>query len=88
MYGYQIANFPETLDHIPKFKIPKILIKYFQVLSYCVPAVPYDGRVETEVSMVVKLGKPLDIIRLLQMSWEDRLRVGSNEFNNKGNNCL
>ncbi|XP_013404599.1 extracellular tyrosine-protein kinase PKDCC [Lingula anatina] len=46
-----------------------------KVLGYCVPNKPYDGSPETEVSMVVELGTNIDIIRLLQMSWEDRLRV-------------
>ena len=35
----------------------------------------YDGSSSTEVFMVVELGETLDIIKLLQMSWEDRLRV-------------
>ena len=35
----------------------------------------YDGSLSTEVFMVVELGETLDIIKLLQMSWEDRLRV-------------
>ena len=31
----------------------------------------------TVVSLVTELGRPLDLIQLLQMSWEDRLKVCS-----------
>ncbi len=39
------------------------------------PKTKYDGTPSTEVYMAVELGETLDIIKLLQMSWEDRLRV-------------
>jgi len=41
----------------------------FQVLGSCVPDAVGP------VAMVTELGDPLDTVRLLQLSWEDRLRV-------------
>ncbi|XP_064601711.1 extracellular tyrosine-protein kinase PKDCC-like [Liolophura sinensis] len=46
-----------------------------EVLGYCIPDRPYTGEPHTVVTMVTELGEPIDIIRLLQMWWEDRLRV-------------
>ncbi|KAL8580760.1 hypothetical protein ACOMHN_018432 [Nucella lapillus] len=46
-----------------------------QVLGFCVPDKPYDGDGDTSVVMVTELGEPIDLIKLLQMSWEDRLRI-------------
>ena len=46
-----------------------------QVLGSCVTSAAYDGRPETLVTVATELGEPIDLIRLLQMSWEDRLRV-------------
>ncbi|PVD25591.1 hypothetical protein C0Q70_13249 [Pomacea canaliculata] len=46
-----------------------------QVLGFCVPDKPYDGDGDTTVVMVTELGEPIDLIKLLQMSWEDRLRI-------------
>ena len=34
-----------------------------------------DGNKSSHVTMVTELGTGLDIIRLLQMSWEERLKV-------------
>ncbi len=45
------------------------------MLGYCVPDGPYTGDESSEVRMVTELGDTLDIIKLLQMSWENRLRV-------------
>lgn len=42
-----------------------------QVLGACVPDSPGP------VAVVTELGDPLDTVRLLQLSWEDRLRVSS-----------
>jgi hypothetical protein len=41
------------------------------VLGFCVPDAVGP------VSMVTELGDPLDTLRLLQFSWEDRLRVST-----------
>lgn len=56
-----------------------------KVLGYCIPNWNPSGDEEGEeaaaairgrgVAMVTELGEPMDIIRLLQMSWEDRLRI-------------
>lgn len=46
-----------------------------QVLGFCVPDKPYDGEGDTSVVMATELGEPIDLIKLLQMSWEDRLRI-------------
>lgn len=46
-----------------------------KVIAYCVPSKPYDETDDSAVTLVTELGTPLDLIRLLQMSWEDRLRV-------------
>lgn len=55
-----------------------LFLKYvLQVLGFCVPDKPYDGDGDTTVVMVTELGEPIDLIKLLQMSWEDRLRVSS-----------
>lgn len=43
-----------------------------KVLGFCVPNV--DNNVQG-VAMVTELGESVNLIRLLQMSWEDRLRV-------------
>lgn len=53
------------------------ILTCFQVLGFCVPDKPYDGDGDTTVVMVTELGEPIDLIKLLQMSWEDRLRVCS-----------
>ena len=45
---------------------------FFQVLGSCVPDAVGP------VAMVTELGDPLDTVRLLQLSWEDRLRVSIN----------
>lgn len=45
------------------------LLDNFQVLGSCVPDAVGP------VAMVTELGDPLDTVRLLQLSWEDRLRV-------------
>lgn len=42
-----------------------------RIYGYCVPEDHDTGA----LVIVTELGEPLDIIRLLQMSWEDRLRV-------------
>lgn len=47
------------------------LLDNFQVLGFCVPDAVGP------VSMVTELGDPLDTLRLLQFSWEDRLRVST-----------
>ena len=47
-----------------------------QMMAYCVPQKPYDGETDSLVAMTTELGETIDIIKLLQMSWEDRLRVG------------
>ncbi|XP_005090794.1 extracellular tyrosine-protein kinase PKDCC [Aplysia californica] len=46
-----------------------------KVLGFCVPTKPFDGDVDSTVAMVTELGEPIDQIKLLQMSWEDRLKV-------------
>ncbi len=46
-----------------------------QVLGHCVPEQSYDGTPVTEVATVTEVGDTLDLIRLLQMAWEDRLKV-------------
>ena len=46
-----------------------------QMLGYCVPQKLYNGDADSLVAMVTELGETIDIIKLLQMSWEDRLRV-------------
>ena len=44
-----------------------------QVLGFCLPRNADDS---LWVAMVTELGESVDLIKLLQMSWEDRLRVG------------
>lgn len=46
-----------------------------EMLGYCVPIKEYDGGQSSSVSIITELGQPIDVIGLLQMSWEDRLRV-------------
>ncbi|XP_067136460.1 extracellular tyrosine-protein kinase PKDCC-like [Centruroides vittatus] len=46
-----------------------------EMLGYCVPVIDYNGAQSSSVSVITELGQPIDIISLLQMSWEDRLRV-------------
>ncbi|KAI0236607.1 Extracellular tyrosine-protein kinase PKDCC [Lamellibrachia satsuma] len=46
-----------------------------RVLGSCVTSSAYDGRPDTLVKVATELGETIDLIRLLQMSWEDRLRV-------------
>ncbi|XP_074640104.1 extracellular tyrosine-protein kinase PKDCC-like [Tubulanus polymorphus] len=46
-----------------------------QVYGFCVPNGLQDGVAEHPVAMVSELGESVDIIKLLQLSWEDRLRV-------------
>ena len=48
------------------------VIFVFQVLGFCLPRGADDTR---SVAMVTELGESVDLIKLLQMSWEDRLRV-------------
>ena len=55
------------------FIVIELGYSYFQVLSHCVPSL--KDITETRVSMVTELGVGIDLIMLLQMSWEDRLRV-------------
>ena len=43
-----------------------------QVLGFCLPRNADD---DLWVAMVTELGESVDLIKLLQMSWEDRLRV-------------
>ncbi|KAK3092758.1 hypothetical protein FSP39_006941 [Pinctada imbricata] len=43
-----------------------------QVLGFCVPGIHSSLQ---GVAMVTELGDSVDLIRLLQMSWEDRLRI-------------
>ena len=43
-----------------------------QVLGFCLPRNADDN---LWVAMVTELGESVDLIKLLQMSWEDRLRV-------------
>lgn len=43
-----------------------------KVLGFCVPGPNTNIR---EVAMVTELGETVDLIRLLQMSWEDRFRI-------------
>uniref|UniRef100_A0A8W8HRM5 Protein kinase domain-containing protein n=1 Tax=Magallana gigas TaxID=29159 RepID=A0A8W8HRM5_MAGGI len=43
-----------------------------KVLGFCVPGTNRDIQ---EVAMVTELGEGVDLIKLLQMSWEDRFRV-------------
>ena len=49
-----------------------ILYHYFQVLGFCLPR---DADDNLYVAMVTELGEAVDLIKLLQMSWEERLRV-------------
>lgn len=65
---YTAVKFPTGLNR--ESSLPA-----FQMLGYCVPKKPYDGAADGLVSMVTELGETIDIIKLLQMSWEDRLRV-------------
>lgn len=46
-----------------------------KVLGYCVPQEQYNGDDVTLVSLITELGETIDLIRLLPMSWEDRLRI-------------
>lgn len=49
-----------------------------KVFGYCIPSgdpVIREGAGSGGVSMITELGETLDIIRLLQSSWEDRLRM-------------
>ncbi|ELT95075.1 hypothetical protein CAPTEDRAFT_134027 [Capitella teleta] len=55
----------QTLNH------PHIV----QVLAYCVPRLSLSDQKNSRVSMVTELGETLGLIKLLQMPWEDRLRV-------------
>lgn len=43
-----------------------------KVLGFCVPGTNRDIQ---EVAMVTELGEGVDLIKLLQMSWEDRFRI-------------
>ena len=49
------------------------------MLGYCVPQKLYNGDADSLVAMVTELGETIDIIKLLQMSWEDRLRVSDEQ---------
>ncbi|XP_046338858.2 extracellular tyrosine-protein kinase PKDCC-like [Haliotis rufescens] len=46
-----------------------------KVIGFCVPKQRYDGDSNTAVVMVTELGETIDLIKLLQLSWEDRLRI-------------
>lgn len=46
-----------------------------KVLGYCIPKGDFSEETGNTVAMVTELGNPVDIIKLLQMSWEDRLRI-------------
>lgn len=47
-----------------------------QVLGFCLPRNAEDN---LWVAMVTELGESVDLIKLLQMSWEDRLRVSNSD---------
>ncbi|XP_064485768.1 extracellular tyrosine-protein kinase PKDCC-like [Ornithodoros turicata] len=47
-----------------------------KMYGYCIPKEYLLESSSKNLVVVTELGEPLDIIRLLQMSWEDRLRVG------------
>lgn len=59
-----------------------------QVLGFCVPDRPFDGGADTAVAMVTELGEPIDQIKLLQMSWEDRLKVSNGTLVDWSNSVL
>lgn len=45
-----------------------------KMVGYCVPHKKFSEKQNT-VAIITELGEPFDVIRLLQMSWEDRLRL-------------
>ena len=51
-----------------------ISIILMQVFGFCLPRNSDDN---LWVAMVTELGEAVDFIKLLQMSWEDRLRVST-----------
>ncbi|KAL5009400.1 hypothetical protein ScPMuIL_014981 [Solemya velum] len=46
-----------------------------KVLGFCVPDQEVGITRHSKVAMVTELGESVDLIKLLQMSWEDRLRI-------------
>ncbi|XP_014788337.1 extracellular tyrosine-protein kinase PKDCC [Octopus bimaculoides] len=46
-----------------------------KVLGYCIPEEQYNGDDVTLVSLITELGDTIDLIKLLPMSWEERLRI-------------
>ncbi|GAB1605112.1 extracellular tyrosine-protein kinase PKDCC-like [Argonauta hians] len=46
-----------------------------KVLGYCIPEEQYNGDAITLVSLITELGDTIDLIKLLPMSWEERLRI-------------
>ncbi|XP_059162283.1 extracellular tyrosine-protein kinase PKDCC-like isoform X2 [Physella acuta] len=46
-----------------------------KVLGFCISPTAFDADLKLTVAMVTELGEPIDLIRLLQMTWEDRLRI-------------
>ena len=47
------------------------------MLGFCLPRNTDDN---LWVAMVTELGESVDLIKLLQMSWEDRLRVSKTKY--------
>nr|XP_015906840.1 extracellular tyrosine-protein kinase PKDCC isoform X2 [Parasteatoda tepidariorum] len=49
---------------------------YVQVLGYCIPSEPEFSDPHRTVSIFEEYGEAINVINLLQLSWEDRLRIG------------
>lgn len=47
----------------------------FQLRGYCVPLHPYDEVNLEKLAIVTDIGEPLDVIKLVRMSWTDRLEL-------------
>ncbi|XP_055943587.1 extracellular tyrosine-protein kinase PKDCC-like [Argiope bruennichi] len=46
-----------------------------KILGYCIPADPDISDPRHTVAIFEEYGEPIDVIKLLQLSWEDRLRI-------------
>ncbi|GIY76216.1 extracellular tyrosine-protein kinase PKDCC [Caerostris darwini] len=46
-----------------------------KILGYCVPVDPDISDPRHTVAIFEEYGEPIDVIKLLQLSWEDRLRI-------------
>ncbi|XP_041353612.1 extracellular tyrosine-protein kinase PKDCC-like [Gigantopelta aegis] len=78
----KMVSFEECYQRASHKIIKEILVlqalpheNVIKVIGFCVPKQRYNGDSNTAVVMVTELGETIDLIKLLQMSWEDRLRI-------------